>query len=1044
MTDVAARLAGVVALTGLDATTKGLRMLGGEVDKSQAKIDSFSKRYDKAGERLKSSGRTLTMGVTLPLVGLGVAAAKAGITFDTQMSKVEAKADATGQEIEALRKQAIDLGASTAFSATEAAQGMEELAAAGLKPREVMAAMPGLLDAAAASGEELAAVSGIVANSLAQFDLQAAESSRVADVLAKASNETQGSIGSMGEALKFAGTGAKEMGFSIEQTAGMVSMMVKAGIDGSNAGTAFRMGMQRVAQGALASERALGKLGKVSPALKEIWKSSAPVPEKVEKMAAAFEKLDGKNRLVAASLIFGTESASGMLQVMKRGPEAIEKWTKKMEESEGAAHKMGKTMRDNLGGDLEQLGGALESTFIGLQTANDGWMRSATTGAKDVVNAFGELPPGIQQSAVAMAGLATAAGPAMWALGSMGGSAVTLASGATTLAGGIGSLAFAATSAIPALEGLSLAIAANPALAGAIAVGTIAAAGYALYKFADGSDDAANSAREGAAAIRDMQTAMSAVSNDTLRAADARLQEQNAITRKNTAVSAEAAAIARYGAGSKQAAAAAREREAAEVALGLATTYRADADSMAADTNEKSIGKLRNNIAAMRDAKADVDRVTAAQQKLDAAYASGAITASEYYQQSFQNQSLLQEAATRFNDAAGNVNKMRGVVDTLSAALGKNHPLVKTLISLLEKVPPKKTVKVEVDPGGLARQTVKDIGRSIVELIPDSKTVQIKVSGPGGGSLGGWVPGAYGSGNNGKRNSSGGGGGGGGGGRASMRAKTQSAGGSIGPLGGISGTPTVADVLAYTNLAEGDAWTQNKDGSYTANSDVQKFLTKRIAANTAALEADIKLRPLLPAKVTKARKRVEALSRQLERANKRLEKTKGKKNIEAVRKKIRELKDLLEAANDNYQRLSGKRFSIADDIIAAGGLIDQDMDALVQPANDSTAASDTPSSGSDSDLSAQLAQQTQVASTAVANARLSNAALSAFSSSGDIGRGGANAFGAAGNTGNTFVFNSPIPYSPQQIMQASQLVNQGNAMGSAANKTYTGRSVTLT
>jgi TP901 family phage tail tape measure protein len=478
----AARLEGIISLTGLPAAVRGLRQMDGSVDTSQAKLDqlratagsaaqgvaatgtkfsAFSERVGTAGVAMERTGRTMSLALTAPLVALGVKGAQAGINFDAQMSKVAAKSGATKQALQGLREQAIQLGASTSFSATQAAEGMEELAAAGMKPQQVMSAMPGLLDAAAASGENLGEVSGIVANSLAQFGLEAGQSTRIADVLAKASNETQGSITSMGEALKYAGTGAKEMGFSIEQTTGMVSMMIKAGIDGSNAGTAFRMGMQRVAQGALASEKALGKLGKVSPELKEIWKSAAPVPEKIQKMSAEFAKLDGKSRLVAASLVFGTEASAGMLQVMKQGPDAINAWTAKMEDADGSAKAMGATMRDNLKGDLEALGGAFESAFINVFDRKDSAFRELAQDAGAAVRAFTELPGPVQDAAVAVAGLTAVAGPLLMGAGIM-------AQGWASTVGRFGAAAAAATPPTVALAAANTALAtsSNAAAAG--------------------------------------------------------------------------------------------------------------------------------------------------------------------------------------------------------------------------------------------------------------------------------------------------------------------------------------------------------------------------------------------------------------------------------------------------------------------------------------------------------------------------------------------------------------------------------------------------
>lgn len=424
-----ARLEGVIALVGADKAKSGLVGVGAAADKTQAQLDGVGKsstetgkglstmstKLDAAGQRMQATGGMLTRRMTLPLLGLGIAAAKVGSDFNTQMSKVEAKSGATAQQMERMRAQALQLGADTSFSAKEAAEGMEVLAAAGMKSSEVMAAMPGLLDAAAASGEGIAATSNVVANALAQFNMQASDSTRIADVLAKASNETQGSIGSMGEALKYAGTGARSLGFDLEETTGLISMMVKAGIDGGQAGTALRMGLMKLA--AVPPMRALDKVGDISPKLESIWKSAAPVPDKLKQMSVEFAKLDGTTRTAAAGLIFGTEASTGMLTVLEGGPSKIDAWTASMRDSAGAAAEMGQTMRDNFGGDIEALGGSIETAFIGLFDAASGPLRSLVQGLTGLVNAFSDASPRVQQLVVIFGTLAAAAGPLLMMAG---------------------------------------------------------------------------------------------------------------------------------------------------------------------------------------------------------------------------------------------------------------------------------------------------------------------------------------------------------------------------------------------------------------------------------------------------------------------------------------------------------------------------------------------------------------------------------------------------------------------------------------------------
>lgn len=166
----------------------------------------------------------------MALAGVSTAAIKVGSDFEAQMSRVKAISGATGEEFEKLKNQAIQLGADTAFSSTQAAEGMENLAAAGFATNEIIEAMPGLLDLAAASGEDLANSSDIAASTLRGFGLAASDAGHIADVLAENANRTNSSVAETGEAMKYIAPLARAAGISMEETAAAIGIMANAGI----------------------------------------------------------------------------------------------------------------------------------------------------------------------------------------------------------------------------------------------------------------------------------------------------------------------------------------------------------------------------------------------------------------------------------------------------------------------------------------------------------------------------------------------------------------------------------------------------------------------------------------------------------------------------------------------------------------------------------------------------------------------------------------------------------------------------------------------
>ena len=227
--------------SGLKAAKSGLRTFE---DETSTTADKFA----AVGTSLGSVGKTLTVGVTAPLVGLGAAAVKMGNDFEAQMSRVKAISGATEEQFGSLNDLALKLGAETAFSASEAAMGMENLASAGFTVQEIIDSLPGVLDLAASSGTDLATATEIAASAVRGFGLEADQTGHVADVFAEAAARTNAQTEDMGEAMKYIAPVAAAMGQSLEETAAAVGIMSDAGIKGSQAGTSLRGAFSRLAK----------------------------------------------------------------------------------------------------------------------------------------------------------------------------------------------------------------------------------------------------------------------------------------------------------------------------------------------------------------------------------------------------------------------------------------------------------------------------------------------------------------------------------------------------------------------------------------------------------------------------------------------------------------------------------------------------------------------------------------------------------------------------------------------------------------------------
>lgn len=304
---------------------------------------------------------TAITGTATALGGISTAAVKIGSDFEAQMSRVKAISGATGEEFEKLKKQAIQLGADTAFSASEAAQGMENLAAAGFTTSEIMDAMPGMLNLAAASGEDLASSADIAASTLRGFGLEASDAAHVADVLAENANRTNSSVSETGEAMKYVAPLARAAGISLEETAAAIGIMANAGIQGSQAGTTLRGAISRLSKPTDAMTAAMEELGISFYDSEGKMKSLSDQVGMMRKAMSGMTDEQKNNYLVT---LYGQEALSGMLALINEGEDELSSLTEAYKACDGSAEAAAETMQDNLKGAIEQLSGSAESLGI--------------------------------------------------------------------------------------------------------------------------------------------------------------------------------------------------------------------------------------------------------------------------------------------------------------------------------------------------------------------------------------------------------------------------------------------------------------------------------------------------------------------------------------------------------------------------------------------------------------------------------------------------------------------------------------------------------
>lgn len=373
-----------------------------ETDLDSSGIEKgISKLGSLTAKGLKTAATTIT-GTSVALEGIGIAAVKAGSDFEAQMSRVKAISGATGAEFEKLKDQAIQLGADTSFSASQAAEGMENLAAAGFTTNEIMEAMPGLLDMAAASGEDLASSSEIAASTLRGFGLEAEEAGHVADVLAENANRTNAAVSDTGEAMKYVAPLARAAGIRFEETAAAIGIMANAGIKGSQAGTTLRGAISRLSKPTDDMRDAMEELGVSFYDSNGKMKS---LSEQVGMLEGAFSGMTDEQKNNYLVTLYGQEALSGMLALINEGQGSLTDLTKSYENCDGSAKKAADTMQDNLKGAIDELSGSAESLgIVFYEDVSDSLKETAKTATESINNITEAFEDGGLEEAIEVAG----------------------------------------------------------------------------------------------------------------------------------------------------------------------------------------------------------------------------------------------------------------------------------------------------------------------------------------------------------------------------------------------------------------------------------------------------------------------------------------------------------------------------------------------------------------------------------------------------------------------------------------------------------------
>lgn len=414
-----------IGIGGAAAATAGL---GSEVGSTQGVFTSFREwgckavdavkaKFEEHREQIQSIGKALNenkvvigaiFAITAGVIGTSIGTAA---NFEAAMSRVGAVSRASQEEMALLTTTAKDLGATTVFSASQAAEGMQYLAMAGFQTNEIVGAMPGLLDTAAAAQTDLGSTADIVSNILSGFGIAADDTGRVADVLTATFTTSNTTLTSLGESMKMVAPVATALGVSLEEAAAMTGTLGNMGIQGTMAGTALRTVLSSLAAPTGEAAKQLAALG-IQTA--DATGNMLPVTDILDQIATKTAHMGDAQRTAFLETLAGRQGVTALTALLSVGADQIDDYTESLRDSAGVAKDVADKQMDNLRGSLTQLGSAVEGAKISIGTAFIPVIRLGAKVLTALVTAFNKLPGPVKTIiAVGLGAVAMLAGAAL-------------------------------------------------------------------------------------------------------------------------------------------------------------------------------------------------------------------------------------------------------------------------------------------------------------------------------------------------------------------------------------------------------------------------------------------------------------------------------------------------------------------------------------------------------------------------------------------------------------------------------------------------------
>lgn len=468
--------------SGVDKNSKEYRQLQTEIAITESKLKTFkaqltsignvrlkalSENFKAVGDKVSKLGQDITTKLTLPLAALGIGSLKTGAKFDTAMSQVAATMGKPISEIQDLRDFAIDMGSKTAFSATEAAEGLNYMALAGYSTEQSMEMLPNVLNLASAGAMELGTASDMLTDTQSALGLSTEETTQLVDEMAKTASTTNTSVSQLGEAMLAIGGTAKMMKGGPQELSQVLGLLADNGVKGAQGGKALR---NMILSLSAPTDKAAGTLEDLGVKVFDAEGNMRSMKDIMGDLNGALSKVTDEERAKSLAMIFNKADLKSVNALLGTSSQRWDDVASAIGDAGGAAQQMADTQLDNMAGSLTLLKSAVEGAAIAISDQLAPYVRQFAEWLTDLVTRFNNLDPSMKRMIVTIGVVAAAIGPVLLVVGKVIGFI-------GTIIGVIGKLSGMISTVVGVITTM------NPVVLGVIAViAALIAIGVLLYK----------------------------------------------------------------------------------------------------------------------------------------------------------------------------------------------------------------------------------------------------------------------------------------------------------------------------------------------------------------------------------------------------------------------------------------------------------------------------------------------------------------------------------------------------------------------------------